>query len=65
MCPQVTLTKLDLLRLREKTEDTTHFGSEIDQAACPDCPPRTDEGKQLEQLPAPDLPAVKDIIKGR
>lgn len=65
MCPQVTLTKLDLLRLREKTEDTTHFGPEIDQGDCPDCPAHADEGKQLEKLPAPDLPAVKDIIKGK
>src|SRR6185312_6428022 len=28
MCPQVTLTKLDLYRLRQKTEDKTHFGPE-------------------------------------
>src|SRR6266478_3536385 len=26
MCPEVTLTKLDLYRLREKNEDKTHFG---------------------------------------
>jgi type II secretion system protein D len=64
MCPEVTLTKLDLYRLREKSEDKTHFGSEIDQGECPDCPPRTGEGKQLEQLPPPDLPSVKDVIKG-
>jgi general secretion pathway protein D len=65
MCPQVTLTKLDLLRLRGKAEDNTHFGPEIDQGDCPDCPPRAEEGKQLEQLPAPDLPEVKDVIKGK
>jgi type II secretory pathway component GspD/PulD (secretin) len=65
MCPEVTLTKLDLYRLREKSEDKTHFGSEIDQGECPDCPPRTGEGKQLEQLPPPDLPSVKDVINGK
>jgi general secretion pathway protein D len=52
MCPEVTLTNLDLYRLREKMEDKTHFGPEIDQGECPDCPPRPGEGKQL---PAPDL----------
>lgn len=55
MRPEVTLTKLDLLRLREKQEGKTHFGAELDQNDCPDCPPVLD-GKQL---PAPDLPAVK------
>ncbi|HXX42656.1 MAG TPA: secretin N-terminal domain-containing protein [Chthoniobacterales bacterium] len=65
MCPQVTLTELDLRRLREKVEDGTHFGPEIDQGDCPDCPPRAGEGKQLEQLPPPDLPGVKDLIQGR
>jgi general secretion pathway protein D len=65
MCPEVTLTKLDLYRLREKSEDKTHFGPEIDQGECPDCPPRTGEGKQLEQLPAPDLPTVKDVVRGK
>jgi type II secretory pathway component GspD/PulD (secretin) len=64
MCPQVTLTKLDLYRLREKTEDNTHFGPELDQGDCPDCPPRANEGKQLEQLPPPDLPAGKNVIQG-
>jgi general secretion pathway protein D len=62
MCPQVTLTKLDLYRLRQETEDRTHFGPEIDQGGCPDCPPRAGEGKQLEKLPPPDLPSVKDVI---
>jgi len=63
MCPEVTLTKLDLYRLREKIEDHTHFGPELDQGYCPDCPPRSGEGKQLEKLPPPDLPTVKDVIK--
>jgi general secretion pathway protein D len=65
MCPEVTLTDLDLHRLREKQEDKTHFGPEIDQGNCPDCPPRAGEGKQLEQLPPPDLPSVKDVIKSK
>ena len=60
MCPQVTLTKLDQYRLRQKWENTnTHFGPELDQAECPDCP-KTDEGKQIN-LPPPDLPAAKDM----
>jgi general secretion pathway protein D len=65
MCPEVTLTKLDLYRLRQKNEDQTHFGPEIDDTGCPDCPPRPSEGKQLEQLPEADLPAVKDVIRGK
>ncbi len=57
MCPEVTLTPLDELRFREKAEDHTHFGPEIDQGYCPDCPPRAMEEKQLDkQLPPPDLP---------
>jgi general secretion pathway protein D len=64
MCPEVTLTKLDLYRLREKEEDRTHFGPEIDQGGCPDCPPRGIEEKQLDkQLPPPDLPFGKETTK--
>ena len=68
MCPEVTLTKLDLYRLREKAEDQTHFGPEIDQGYCPDCPPRGMEGKQLDkqlprQLPPPDLPFGNETTK--
>src|SRR5438105_9801328 len=37
MCPQVTLTKLDAYRLRQKWEDTTHFGLELDQGECQVC----------------------------
>jgi general secretion pathway protein D len=59
MCPQVTLTKLDAFRLRQKYENATHFGAELDQAECPDCP-KTETGKQIE-LPPPDLPADKDM----
>jgi type II secretory pathway component GspD/PulD (secretin) len=57
MCPEVTLSKLDLYHLRNKTEDQTHFGPEIDQGDCPDCPPRANEGKEL---PPPDVPAPND-----
>ncbi len=69
MCPEVTLTKLDLMHLREKTEDHSHFGPELDQEGCPDCPPSGIEGKQLEQkqldkqLPPPDLPFGKETTK--
>jgi general secretion pathway protein D len=60
MCPQVTLTKLDSYRLRQKWEDTnTHFGAELDQGECTDCP-KTDRGKQLV-LPPPDIPEPKDM----
>lgn len=55
MRPEVTLTKLDLYRLRQKQEDRTHFGPELEQDDCPDCPPMID-GKQL---PPPDLPMLK------
>ncbi|MDQ3199247.1 MAG: hypothetical protein M3Q46_08710 [Verrucomicrobiota bacterium] len=55
MRPEVTLSKLDLHRLREKTESKTHFGPELDEDDCPDCPPVID-GKQL---PPPDLPMTK------
>ena len=59
MCPQVTLTKLDSYRLRQKWEDSTHFGPELDQGECQDCP-KVQSGKQLD-LPPPDFPAAKDI----
>jgi type II secretion system protein D len=57
MRPEVALTKLDLHRLRQKLEDKTHLGPELDQDDCPDCP-KPGDGKQLE-LPAPDLPGMK------
>lgn len=56
MRPEVTLTKLDLARLRGKTEAKTHFGPEIDQDDCPDCPPQADNGGKDVVLPAPDFP---------
>jgi type II secretory pathway component GspD/PulD (secretin) len=59
MCPQVTLTKLDSYRLRQRYENTLHFGADLDQNECPDCP-KTQEGKQLT-LPPPDIPEPKDM----
>jgi general secretion pathway protein D len=59
MRPVVTLTKLDAYRLRQKQEDRTHFGPELEQDDCPECPkPRG--GKQLS-LPPPDIPPAKDM----
>ncbi len=55
MRPEVSLSKLDLYRLREKQEGKTHLGPELEQDDCPDCPPSYD-GKQL---PPPDLPMSK------
>jgi general secretion pathway protein D len=55
MRPEVSMTKLEAYRLREKTEGRMHFGPELEQDDCPDCPPLGD-GKQL---PAPDLPPTK------
>jgi general secretion pathway protein D len=57
MRPEVALTKLDLYRLRQKVEDKTHMGPELDEDNCPDCPTPGD-GKQHD-LPAPDLPGMK------
>jgi general secretion pathway protein D len=59
MCPEVTLTKLDSYRLRQKWEDSTHFGPELDQGECADCP-KPEEGKQLT-LPPPDIQSAKDM----
>jgi type II secretory pathway component GspD/PulD (secretin) len=61
MRPEVSLTKLELARLRSKHEDKSHFGAELDQDDCPDCPP----GEKLNNdknivLPAPDLPTSKE-----
>jgi general secretion pathway protein D len=57
MRPEVALTKLDLFRLRQKNEDKTHLGPELDQDDCPDCPvPGQD--KEIV-LPGPDLPGMK------
>ena len=60
MCPQVTLTKLESYKLRQRWENTyTHFGPDLDQNECPDCP-KTRDGKQLT-LPPPDIPEPKDM----
>ncbi len=63
MRPEVSMTAFDQYRFRQKTEDKTHFGPEIDEDNCPDCPPASDgkqkisakNGKEV-QLPAPDFP---------
>ena len=63
MRPEVTLTPLDQYRLRQKTEDKTHFGPELDED-CVDCPPRGDQKAtttktsvlDAKELPAPDFP---------
>ena len=59
MHPEVSLTKLDAYRLRQKAENRMHFGPELDQDDCPDCP-KVEKGKQLT-LPPPDIPAAKDM----
>ncbi len=58
MRPEVSLTPLDLQRLRRKQEDKTHFGPELNQDDCPDCPPGTDN-KDLTPPDLPDLPESK------
>jgi general secretion pathway protein D len=59
LSPEVALTKLDLYRLRQKHEDKTHFGPELDDGDCPDCPKtQPTEDKQIV-LPGPDLPGMK------
>ena len=57
MRPEVSLTKLDLYRLRQKTQDRTHFGPELEQDDCPDCP----KGGDGKQLPPPDVPTAKGM----
>jgi general secretion pathway protein D len=60
MCPQVTLTKSESYKLRQRWENTyTHFGPDLDQNECPDCP-KTQDGKRLT-LPPPDIPEPKDM----
>jgi general secretion pathway protein D len=57
MRPEVALTKLDLYRLRQKNEEKSHFGPELDTEDCPDCP-KPGEDKQIV-LPGPDMPGMK------
>ncbi|MBA3962081.1 MAG: hypothetical protein H0X40_09290 [Chthoniobacterales bacterium] len=52
MRPEVSLTKLDLYHTRQRFENKSHFGSELDE----DDAPLPTEGKQL---PSPDLPPAK------
>jgi type II secretory pathway component GspD/PulD (secretin) len=54
MRPQVTLTNLDMYRLRVKNEQKTHFGADLneEEAVAP-------EAGSKEELPPPDLPAGK------
>jgi type II secretory pathway component GspD/PulD (secretin) len=54
MRPEVSLTKLDLYRLRQKSENKTHLGPELEQDDCPDCP-KPGDGKEL---PPPDVPSA-------
>ncbi|MDQ2824577.1 MAG: hypothetical protein M3R29_03930 [Verrucomicrobiota bacterium] len=51
MRPEVTLTKLDLYRLRVKNEQKVHFGADLQE----------EDGAPVEdkQLPPPDLPPEK------
>jgi type II secretion system protein D len=58
MRPEVALTKLDLYRLRQKTEEKTHIGPEMDTDDCPDCPKMAPDDKQIV-LPGPDMPGMK------
>jgi general secretion pathway protein D len=60
MCPEVTMTKLDLYRLRQQKEQKTHLGPDIEDL-CPDCPPPAGEEKQL---PPPDLPMDTKTMRG-
>jgi general secretion pathway protein D len=53
MCPEVTLTKLDLYRLRQRWENNSHYGPDLDQGACPDCPVQPESDKQLQPLDIP------------
>lgn len=60
MRPEVSLTKSDFQRLRQKSEDKTHFGPELNQDDCPDCPPGIGrDGKDLTPPDLPDLPQNK------
>jgi type II secretory pathway component GspD/PulD (secretin) len=62
MCPEVTMTNLELHKLREKIEDHTHFGPDLDQGYCPDCPPKATQEKQL---PPPDLPFGRAPVRSK
>jgi hypothetical protein len=57
MRPEVTLTNLDLYRLRVKNEKRTHFGADLDEE---ENISEEGEGKQLpgpiQEMPPPDIP---------
>jgi type II secretion system protein D len=57
MRPEVALTKLDMYRLRQKHEDKSHFGPELESDDCPDCPAPSQDKEIV--LPGPDLPGMK------
>jgi general secretion pathway protein D len=59
LSPEVALTKLDLYRLRQKHEGNTHFGGELEQDDCPDCPKTAPTDDKQIVLPAPDMPGMK------
>jgi hypothetical protein len=60
MRPEVTLTKLDLQRIRQKHEVRTHVGPELDQDDCPDCPKPIEQQDSKDVMTPPDLPPVQD-----
>jgi general secretion pathway protein D len=57
MRPEVSLTNLDLYRLRVKNEKRTHFGADLDED---ENMPEEEGGKQLpgpiQEMPPPDIP---------
>jgi type II secretory pathway component GspD/PulD (secretin) len=54
MRPQVTLTNLEMYRLRVRNEERTHFGPDVNEE-----PAVAPEAGGKEELPAPDLPPQK------
>jgi type II secretion system protein D len=60
MRPEVSLSKLDLRRLRQKQTEKTHFGPEIDEDDCPECPPNVQGEGDFKTLTPPDLPETSN-----
>jgi general secretion pathway protein D len=56
MRPEVTMTKLEEHLLKQKATEKTHFGPELDDTDCPDCP--VDEQGNYKQIVEPDLPPM-------
>jgi general secretion pathway protein D len=54
MRPEVTLTQLDMYRLRVKNEKKTHFGADLNEEES-----ITPEAGGKEEMPSPDLPPEK------